>query len=92
MKNWNLMQNAADFGGYFIDVKIAHCCYIYMYFHYVRKFHKMWNIGMKYVTYWYQFFTRCEELVPIFHSEKFAKFEICGLTGLVSFTGAWHKN
>ena len=22
----------------------------------------MWNIGMEYVTYWYQFFTRCEEL------------------------------
>ena len=27
---------------------------------------------MKYVTFWYQFFTRCEELVPIFHSVKFA--------------------
>ena len=32
------------------------------------------------VTYWYQFFERCEELVPIFHSVKFAKCEICGST------------
>ena len=30
---------------------------------------------MKYVTYWYQFLTRCEELVPIFHGVKFAKCE-----------------
>ena len=35
---------------------------------------------MKYVTYWYQFFTRCEELVPIFHSVKLAECEICGST------------
>ena len=34
------------------------------------------------VTYWYQFFTRCKELVPIFHSVKFVKCEICGSTGL----------
>ena len=40
------------------------------------------NIGMKYVKYWYQFFMRCEELVPIFHSVKFAKCEICGSTKL----------
>ena len=33
-----------------------------------------------YTTYWYQFFTRCEELVPIFHNVKFAKCEICGST------------
>ena len=37
---------------------------------------------MKNVTYWYQFFTRCKELVPIFHSVKFAKCENCGSTGL----------
>ena len=35
---------------------------------------------MKYVTYWYEFFTRCEELVPVFHSVKFAKCEICDST------------
>ena len=35
---------------------------------------------MQYVTYWYQFFTRCEKLVPIFHSVKFGKCEICGST------------
>ena len=28
---------------------------------------------MKYVTYWYQFFTRCEEFVPIFHSVNLRK-------------------
>ena len=44
-------------------------------------FHKMWNIGMKYVTYWYQFFTRCEELVQIVHGVKFAKC-VCGLIRL----------
>ena len=70
-------------GGYFINVKIAHVCYIN--FHDVRKFHKMWNIVMKYVTYWYQLFTRCEELVPIFHSVKFAKCEICGSTMLIFY-------
>ena len=39
------------------------------------------------VRYWYEIcdvlvpiFTRCEELVPIFHGVKFAKCEICGLT------------
>ena len=37
---------------------------------------------MKYVTYWYQFFTCCEELVPILHSVKFANCDICGSTGL----------
>ena len=35
---------------------------------------------MKYVTNWNQFFKRCEELVPIFHGVKFAKYEICGST------------
>ena len=39
------------------------------------------------VKYWYEIrdvlvpiFTRCEELVPIFHGVKFAKCEICGST------------
>ena len=43
---------------------------------------KYWYICMKYVTYWYQFFTRCKELVSIRHSVKFAKCEICGSTKL----------
>ena len=30
--------------------------------------------------YWYQFFTCCEELVPIFDSVKFTNCEICGST------------
>ena len=38
------------------------------------------------VNYWYEicdvFFTRCEQLVPIFHNVKFAKCEICGATRL----------
>ena len=43
------------------------------------------------VKYWYELcdvfapiFTRCEELVPIYHSVKFAKCEICGSTKLSS--------
>ena len=38
---------------------------------------------MKSVTYWYQFFTRGEELVPIIHDVKFTKCEIYGSTKLV---------
>ena len=34
------------------------------------------NIDMKSVTYWYQFFTRCEDLVPILHGVKFTECEI----------------
>ena len=42
------------------------------------------------VRYWYDirdilvpiFGTRCEQLVPIFHGVKFAKYEICGSTKL----------
>ena len=40
------------------------------------------------VTYWYQFFTRCEGLVPIFHC---AKCEICGST-MLSSAGVGVKN
>ena len=40
------------------------------------------NIGTKSVTYWYQFFTRSEELVPILHGVKFTKCEIYGSTKL----------
>ena len=39
---------------------------------------------MKYVTYWYQFFTSCEELVPILQGVKFSKCEICGSTELTN--------
>ena len=37
---------------------------------------------MKSVTYWYQFFTRWEELVPILHGVKFTKCAIYGSTEL----------
>ena len=40
---------------------------------------------MKYLTYWYKFFTRCEELVRIIHGLKFARCEICGLTKHATF-------
>ena len=43
----------------------------------------LWDIGMKSVTYWYQFFTAREELVPILHDVKFTKCEICGSTELL---------
>ena len=59
-------------------MKNTHVCYLK--FDFVRIFHKVKDIGMKYVTYWYRFFMYCEELVPIFHNVKVAKSEICGST------------
>ena len=82
VKNWNRMQNAADLGGiwgYFMNVKNSHACYVHI-ISLRAHFHKMCNIGMKCVTYWYQIFTCCEELVPIFHGVKFANCKICGST------------
>ena len=38
------------------------------------------NNGTKSLTYWYRFFTRCEELEPILHCVKFTKCEIYGST------------
>ena len=38
---------------------------------------------MKSVTYWYQFFTAREELVPILHDVKFTKCEIYGSTNVL---------
>ena len=55
---------------------------IYMKFDFLRIFYKVWEIDTKYVTYWYQFYTCCEWLVPILHSVKFTKCEICGSTEL----------
>ena len=49
------------------------------------------NIGMKSVTYWYQFFTRCEELVPILHGVKFTKCEIYGSIELTDVYIFQHK-
>ena len=49
-------------GSYFINVSNMHVCYIK--FDFVRIIHKMWDIGTKYVVYWNQIFTCCEELVP----------------------------
>ena len=55
--------------GYFIDVIIAHACYIYIIS--LRA-----QISQN-VIYWFEI---CDVLVPIFHSIKFAKCEICGST------------
>ena len=71
------MQNAADLGVFY---RCEDCACMLHIISLRAQIHKMQNIGMKYVMYWCQFFTRCEELVPIFHSVKFAKCEICGLT------------
>ena len=49
-------------------------------FAYVRIFHKVRYWYGIYVTYRYHFFARCEQLVQILHSLKFAKCEICGST------------
>ena len=59
----------------------THVCYLK--FDFVCIFHKVCDIGTKYLTYWSQFFTCCEELVPIIHGVN-AKCEICGSTRLSS--------
>ena len=59
-------------GGHFINVKKTHACMLHIILLRAHFFHKKRNIGMKYVTYWYQIFTRREELVPILHGVKFA--------------------
>ena len=73
LKNWNRMQNAVVWGGgggeFYHVFKNTHV--FYMKLDFVRIFHKVWDIGSKYVTYWYQFFTCCEELVAILHSVKY---------------------
>ena len=98
MKNWYLFvtdvsdktvnelksnDKCSRFEGYFINVRNMHVCYIK--FDFMRVFHKVGDIGTKYVTYWYQFFTCCEKLVPILHSVKFTKCEICGSTMLCPY-------
>ena len=45
---------------------------------------------MKSVTYWYQFFTAREELVPILHDVKFTKCEIYGSTRLYHLNDRFH--
>ena len=56
VKNWNRMQNAAAFGGYFIDVRNMNDCY--MKFDYVR-------ISITREKYWYEI---RDVLVPILHA------------------------
>ena len=77
VKNWNRMQNAADLGEFLSMWRI--------------RIHAIWNLtwclfsqSVRYwyemVTYWYQFFTVCDDMVPILYSVKFTKCEICGST------------
>ena len=40
---------------------------------------KVWDIGTKYLMFWYQFFTCWEELVKFFH-RVITEGEICGST------------
>ena len=65
-------------GVYFIDVRNMHDCYrnltTCVFLSHVRK------VGMKSLTHWYQFFMRCEEMVPTLHGVKFKKCEIYGST------------
>ena len=65
-------------GEYFNNVRNTHVCY--MKFDFVRMFHQVWDIGTKYVTYWYQLFTCCDELALILDNVKFAKCEVCSST------------
>ena len=57
------------FCGDFINVRNTNVRY--MKFDFVRIFHKLSDIGTKDVTYWYQCFTCCAELVPLLHSVKY---------------------
>ena len=77
VKNWNRMQNAAALWGILSTWGI--CMIATWNFTTCVFLSHVRNIGMKSVTYWYQFFTRCEELVPILHGVKFTKCEIYGL-------------
>ena len=78
MKNLNRMQNAEDLGVFY---RCEDCACI---LHIISLRAKI----SQNVKYWYEicdvlvpiFKTCCEELVPIFHSVKFAKCEICGST------------
>ena len=66
----------SSFGGYFIDVRNMHDCY--MKFDYVR-------ISLSREKYWCEIRDvpiRCEDLVPILHGMKFTKCEIYGSKGL----------
>ena len=74
------MQQIGGGGGAFYQCEeYARMLYKFWLLHF---FHKVWDIGTKYVAYVYQFFTWCEELLPILHSVKFTKCEICGSTKL----------
>ena len=78
-------------GGGYQCMRNAH--ELYMKWDFMRIFHKLWHIGTKYATHWYQFFTYCEEFVPILHSVKFTKCEICGSTRLQTpkfIRQTWH--
>ena len=72
-----LKSNAkcSRFGRYFTNVRNTHVCYMK---YFMRSFHRVCDIGTNYMTYWYKFFTCCEEMVPILLSAKFTKCEICG--------------
>ena len=79
-----LNAKCSSFVRYFIDVRNMHDCY--MKFDYMRISFTREKYWYEILTYWYQFFTRCEELVPILHRLKFTKCEMYGSTMLTCST------
>ena len=91
-KNSNRMQNAADLGeGGILSIWRIRMHATYNFTTWTCDFfHKMWNIGMEYVTYWYQVFTRCKELVPIFHGVANTSTSCSVLNSLLASSDFWH--
>ena len=65
VKDWNRKQNAADLGDILQCLEYAFMLHIIL-----LRAHFSQNVKYCYEIrdYWYQFFTHCEELVPIFHA------------------------
>ena len=78
------------FGGHFINVRNRHVCYIK--YDFVCIFHKVRDIGTKYVTYWYQLFTFCEEFGSVkLRSVKFVVQQSIHIWTIVTLEG-WHTH
>ena len=73
VKNWNRMQNAADKGVFYQCEEYACILYRAYFSLSVRYWSEICDVLVL-------FFTCCEELVPIIHSVKFTKCEVCDST------------
>ena len=69
VKNWNRVQNAAA-------LRVFYRCGEYVCLTLCVLLSHARNIGMKFVKFCYQFFMRCEELVPNLHCVTFMKCDI----------------